>query len=81
MFRSFDGTRLTTRSPIRSCPAVMSSSPATQRSAVVFPHPDGPTRTRNSPSSISRSRSSTAVTSGAYFFVTWSKVTVAIGES
>src|SRR5919201_4931351 len=81
MFRSFDGTRFTTRSPIRSNPVVMSSRPATQRSAVVLPQPEGPTRTRNSPSSISRFRSSTAVTSGAYFFVTWSKVTVAIARS
>ena len=30
----------------------MSSSPATIRSAVVLPHPDGPTSTMNSPSSI-----------------------------
>jgi hypothetical protein len=30
------------------------------RSALVFPHPLGPTRTTNSPSSISRSRSDTA---------------------
>ena len=29
----------------------MSSSPATMRSAVVFPQPEGPTRTMNSPSS------------------------------
>src|SRR5919201_5962244 len=78
MFRSFDGTRFTTRSPIRSNPVVMSSRPATQRTAVVLPQPEGPTRTRNSPSSISRSRSSTAVTSGEYFFVTWSKGTVAL---
>ena len=30
-------------------PEVMSSSPASIRSVVDFPHPDGPTRTRNSP--------------------------------
>src|SRR5438552_1841737 len=78
MSRSFDGTRLTTRSPIFTRPLVMSSSPARQRSAVVLPQPEGPTRTRNSPSSISRFKSFTAVTSGEYCFVTWSKVTVAI---
>src|SRR5436309_14502135 len=78
MLRSLEGTWLTTRSPIRSRPEVMSSSPATHRNAVVLPQPDGPTRTRNSPSSISRFRSSTAVTSGEYLFVTWSKVTVAM---
>src|SRR5438445_8011186 len=78
MFRSFDGTLLTTRSPILIWPDVISSSPARQRRAVVLPQPDGPTRTRNSPSLISRSRSFTAIVSSAYAFVTWSKVTVAI---
>src|SRR6476620_3037271 len=81
MSRSFDGTRLTTRSPIFRTPDVISSSPATQRSAVVLPQPEGPTRTRNSPSSIARLRSSTAVTSGEYCFVRWSRVTVAISAS
>jgi len=42
-------------------PAVMLSSPATMRSAVVLPQPDGPTRTMNSPSAMSRSRPLTAV--------------------
>src|SRR5215212_8182809 len=78
MLRSFDGTRLTTRSSILIWPAVISSSPARQRSAVVFPQPDGPTRTRNSLSLINRSRSLTATTSSAYAFVTWSKVTLAM---
>ena len=41
----------TTLSSSRIVPAVISSSPATIRSAVVFPQPDGPTRTTNSPSS------------------------------
>ena len=40
--------------PIRISPRV-SSRPATIRSAVVLPHPDGPTRTMNSPSATSRS--------------------------
>ena len=44
-----------TRSPIRKMPEVISSNPATKRRAVVLPHPDGPTSTMNSPSSISRS--------------------------
>src|SRR2546427_2756065 len=78
MFRSFDGTLLTTRSPILIWPDVISSSPARQRSAVVLPQPDGPTRTRNSPSLICRSRSLTATTSSEYAFVTWSKVTGAM---
>src|SRR6266508_306178 len=37
------------------------SSPARQRSVVVLPQPLGPRRTRNSPGSISRSRSSIAI--------------------
>ncbi len=50
------------------------------RSDVVLPQPDGPTRTMNSPSWISRFRSLTATTS-PYFFQTWSNVTVAMRAS
>ena len=57
MSRSLGDSVFTTRSPIFSVPVVMSSSPATIRSAVDLPHPDGPTSTRNSPSAMSRSRS------------------------
>src|SRR5947208_15155048 len=78
MFRSFEGTRFTTRASILICPAVISSSPARQRRAVVLPQPEGPTKTRNSPSLIRRSRSLTAIASSAYALVTWSKVTVAM---
>src|SRR3984885_10992677 len=46
--------------PMRTTPAVGTSKPAIIRSVVVLPHPDGPTMTRNSPSSTSRFRSSTA---------------------
>ena len=60
MSRSFGVTSLTGLPPIRSVPEEMSSSPATIRSAVVFPQPDGPTSTMNSPSRTSRSRSFTA---------------------
>ena len=42
MSRSLGGTVLTTRSPMRIVPSVIVSRPATIRSAVVFPHPDGP---------------------------------------
>ena len=38
------------------------ASPATILSAVVFPQPDGPTSTMNSPSSTSSEKSSSAVT-------------------
>src|SRR5881628_707158 len=46
--------------PIWISPAVGRSSPAIIRSNVVLPHPDGPSNTRNSPSRIERSTSSTA---------------------
>jgi len=45
---------LTTRSPIQILPELMSSRPASMRSAVLLPLPDAPTRTTNSPSAISR---------------------------
>ena len=41
------------RSPIRISPSLRDSKPATILRVVVFPHPDGPTKTRNSPSAIS----------------------------
>src|SRR5262249_43664670 len=50
--RSFGGTLLTTRSPMRISPAEIFSRPAIMRSRVDLPHPDGPTSTTNSPSSI-----------------------------
>src|SRR6476659_6286052 len=52
MSRSLGWTLLTTRSPIAIVPEVMFSRPASIRSKVDLPHPEGPTRTTNSPSSI-----------------------------
>jgi hypothetical protein len=46
---------LTTLSPIWISPPVIVSSPATMRSSVDLPQPDGPTITMNSPSAISMS--------------------------
>ena len=60
MSRSFGVSSLTSFPPIRRIPLVMSSSPATIRSAVVLPQPDGPTSTMNSPSPMFRSMSLTA---------------------
>src|SRR5438045_4404052 len=42
---------------MRTAPPSMRSRPARQRSRVVLPHPDGPRRTMNSPSRMSRSTS------------------------
>ena len=60
MSRFFGGRSLTTEPATRTVPEVMSSRPAIMRSAVVFPQPEGPTKTTNSPSAMSRSRSLTA---------------------
>ena len=56
--RSFGGTSLTTRSPMAIEPRLIRSRPATILRAVDFPHPDGPTRIRNSPSATSSVRPS-----------------------
>ena len=60
MSRSLGVSSLTTFPPMRKMPLVVSSSPATIRSVVVLPQPDGPTRTMNSPSATSMSMSFTA---------------------
>ena len=50
----------TTRPPIEMRPPVGCSRPATQRKVVVLPQPDGPSSTRNSPSSTESDTSRTA---------------------
>src|SRR5262252_6053123 len=60
MSRSGGATSLTISPPIRTSPADARSRPAAIRRTVVFPDPDGPTRTTNSPSATTRFRSSTA---------------------
>src|SRR5712691_3941622 len=80
MSRSFGGRSLTTRSPIEISPAVISSRPATMRSVVVLPQPDGPTKTMNSLSRMVRFTSLTACTS-SYFLLRSLRTTCAIGRS
>ena len=58
---SFGSTSFMDSPPIDSFPEVISSSPATILKAVDFPQPEGPTKTRNSPSAISMLRPSTAL--------------------
>src|SRR5713226_312205 len=58
--RSRGGSRVTTRPPISTSPRVGSSSPAIIRRSVVFPEPEGPRKTMNSPSRVSRLTSLTA---------------------
>src|ERR1700683_2964090 len=80
MSRSLGWTQVTSRSPISTRPPSSGSSPASIRSAVVLPDPDGPTRTMNSPSLISRSRALTAGgVSLAYTRLADSYLTRAIG--
>ena len=74
MSRFFGSIWFTTLPPNLSVPEVMSSSPATMRSAVVLPHPDGPTSTMNSPSAMLSDNPSTALMSSPNTLVTPSKV-------
>src|SRR5918997_4057921 len=78
MSRWRGGRSLTTWSPIKTWPPVMSSRPAIIRRAVDFPQPEGPTKTTNSPSGISKFILSTATTSSPKTLVTSSRVTSAI---
>src|SRR3954449_8076740 len=78
MSRCLGGTMLTTWSPITSRPPLTSSRPATMRSAVDLPHPEGPTRIMNSPSSMSRSNCLTASNPSSKRLVTLSNVISAI---
>src|ERR671922_1537445 len=80
MLRSLGGTSFTTRSPIRIVPSLVSSNPAIMRKVVVLPHPDGPTKTTNSLSGMSRLIWFTAVTLSKRLVSSWS-VTLAIQPS
>ena len=66
---------LTRSPPMRMSPEVASSSPASILSVVVLPHPEGPSRTTNSPSSTCRVRASTT-TVAPNFLVTLTKSNV-----
>src|SRR5712691_1798376 len=54
------GSAVTSRAPIQRRPASGDSSPASRRSSVVLPQPDGPRSTRHSPGSTVRSISRSA---------------------
>ena len=60
--RWLGGTPTTSLPYSRIWPSVGSSKPPIIRSVVVLPHPDGPSSEKNSPSPITRSTRSTAVT-------------------
>src|SRR6185312_2212556 len=69
-----------TRSPTRISPPSGARKPATRRSAVVLPQPDGPSRQVNTPCSTLRLRSSTAA-SAPNRLVRWSSSTAANASS
>src|SRR5947208_1286778 len=77
MWRSMGASSLILCSSIRISPDEISSSPATMRSVVVLPQPEGPTSTTNSRSWISRFTSLTAWTS-SYFLLRFFSRTRAI---
>src|SRR5262245_25649143 len=58
MLRRCGGRSLARTPPMTRSPEVIVSSPASMRSSVDFPQPDGPTSTTNSPVAISRLMSS-----------------------
>ena len=62
MSRSAGSISFTTRPPMSTVPEVIVSSPATMRSSVDLPQPDGPTSTQNPPSGMSRLTPFTAST-------------------
>src|SRR6202046_3073858 len=70
MSRSRGGTSLPPSPPIQISPREISSSPAIIRNVVDLPQPDGPTRTTNSWSAISRSMPFTACTPPSYILTT-----------
>src|ERR1051326_3463237 len=80
MSRSMGASSLTTFSPISTSPAVIDSRPATMRSVVVLPQPEGPTSTTNSLSWISRLRPFTAWAPSSYRFTKLRRRTRAIGS-
>src|SRR5437773_12142819 len=78
--RSCGLSSFTTRSSMRTVPAVTSSSPATSRSSVDLPQPDGPTTTTSSPSSIRSVQSATARVPSGKTLSTCSNPTLAMGS-
>src|SRR5262245_9015578 len=82
MSRSWGETPFTTSPPMATAPEVGSSSPAIIRRAVVFPQPDGPTSTMNSPSAIVQVSASTAVIPfGKTFVTSWNETSATIRTS
>ena len=71
MFRRCGGVPTTLRSSTRIAPESGCSNPAAMRSAVVLPHPDGPSRLTSSPGSIARSNDSIAAWPANVLRIAW----------
>src|SRR6478609_1325522 len=81
MSRSLGGVFVISRSPMKIFPLLTSSSPASIRRVVDLPQPEGPTRTMNSPSPISRLMPGTAgLSAPGYQRCASSNLTVAMRE-
>src|SRR2546423_6793482 len=80
MSRSFDSTSFTTLPSMAMVPSVMSSRPASMRSKVDLPQPDGPTSTMNSPSSIWKSMPWMTLVEPKAFWMFWN-ATVAMASA
>src|SRR5579883_1976438 len=78
MSRAEGGSLVTSSPSINICPPSGISRPAIQRSVVVLPQPDGPRKTMNMPSSISREVLLMAILL-SNFFIKLRTCTVAIG--
>src|SRR5215213_9401107 len=78
--RSRGSRKVTSRPSMRISPSLISRRPASTFRSVVLPQPEGPRRTRNSPSSTFRSRFSRTVTA-PYFLKIWRNSTVDIVAS
>ena len=78
MSRSLGAMSFMTLPSMMSSPSVISSRPATMRSVVDLPQPEGPTRTMNSLSAMSRLNSWTATTPSS---VIWRLVRFSGGSS
>src|SRR5258708_4913008 len=79
MSRSAGSIWLTTRPPMSISPPVMVSSPATMRSSVDLPQPEGPTSTQNWPSPASKSMPLIASKTQTKGLRTLRRVTLAMG--
>src|SRR4051794_11848307 len=81
MSRSRGGMSFTSPPPMAMSPELISSSPAIMRSVVDLPQPEGPTRTTNSWSAMSRSIPFTACTPPSYSLTIFRRCTCAMAGS